>query len=48
MYVRKHLICELYLKEYIYDKCSLCPPWDSVHALTRLILDRRIHLQITG
>jgi hypothetical protein len=30
----KHLIYELQLKEYIYNKCSKCLPWDSVHTST--------------
>jgi hypothetical protein len=34
MCVRKHFICELQLKEYIYNKCSDCTLWVSVHTLT--------------
>jgi hypothetical protein len=27
--VQKHLICELQLKEYIYNNCSKCPPFSA-------------------
>jgi hypothetical protein len=30
--VQKYLITELWLKEYVYNKCSKYPPWDSMHA----------------
>jgi hypothetical protein len=33
---------------YIYNKYSKCPPWDSVHASTRLIWDRRIRAKMPG
>jgi hypothetical protein len=38
--VRKHWTCQLLLGKYIYNKCSKCFHWDSVHVSTRLIMDK--------
>jgi hypothetical protein len=46
--VRKHLICELWLKVYIYNECSKCPPWGSTHTSTRFIMDRHIRSKMPG
>jgi hypothetical protein len=54
-YVRKYLTLELWLKEFIYNKCSKYPPWDSMHASTRPIMDatsvqrcRAVAVSLTG
>jgi hypothetical protein len=46
--VRKHFVCELWLKNYIYNnrKCSKCPPWNSTHASTRLVMVCHINSKI--
>jgi hypothetical protein len=41
-WVPKHSICELQLKEYVLNKCSKYPPWDSTHASTGFIIARRL------
>jgi hypothetical protein len=46
--IRRHLPCELYLKEYINNKGSKCPPRDSMHASTLHIMHRRIRSKMPG
>jgi hypothetical protein len=46
--VRKPLTCELWLKEYIYDKFSKCSARDLMNASTCLIMDRRIRSKMPG
>jgi hypothetical protein len=46
-YIQKHLICELQIKEYNYNKCSKCPLLDSVHTWTYLTMDCRIYSKMS-
>jgi hypothetical protein len=41
-------ICELQLEEYIYNKCSKCPLWDSMHAWSCVIMDCCICSKMPG
>jgi hypothetical protein len=45
--VRKILICELVLKEYIHNRCSKCLPCDTMYTSTRLIMDRHIRAKMS-
>lgn len=46
-FLRTFKLC-LYLKEYSNEKCSKIPSWNSMHASTRLIVDRRVRSKVQG